>query len=146
MNHPFAAKSPCLKLSTAVAATALAFLSTAALAEQVTVTLSGAAEVPPVATKASGSGVINIGVDDSITGSVHTSGVDATMAHIHEGAPGKSGPVLIPLIRAGNDGWAVPPNTKLSAEQLKAFKEGDLYVNVHSAGHPAGEIRGQLKP
>ena len=133
-------------LSTAIAAAALLALSTAALAEQVKVTLSGAAEVPPVQTMASGSGVINIGVDKSITGSVTTTGVAATMAHIHQGAADKSGPVMIPLVKSGDNGWAVPPGTKLTDEQLKVFKAGDLYVNVHSTAHPSGEIRGQLKP
>jgi hypothetical protein len=146
MNMQSALNLRCPKLPAAIAAAALLALSTTALAEQVRVTLSGDAEVPAVDTKATGMGIINIGVDDSITGNVHTSGVAATMAHIHEGAPGKSGPVTIPLIRDGDNGWAVPPNTKLNPEQLKAFKAGDLYVNVHSAAHPAGEIRGQLKP
>jgi hypothetical protein len=35
---------------------------------------------------------------------------------------------------------------KLTDAQYKAFKAGDLYVNVHSAQHQGGEIRGQLKP
>lgn len=130
----------------AVAAAVFLALSTTALAQQVRVTLSGDAEVPPVETKASGMGVINIGVDNSITGNVRTSGVAATMAHIHEAAAGKNGPVVIPLIKDGDNGWALPPNTKLTPEQLKAFQAGDFYVNVHSAAHPAGEIRGQLKP
>ena len=146
MNIQSALKRRCRRLPATIAAAALLALTTTALAEQVRVTLSGDAEVPAVETKATGMGVITVGVDDSIAGSVRTSGVAATMAHIHVGAAGKSGPVAIPLIREGDNGWAVPPNTKLTPEQMKAFKAGDLYVNVHSAAHPAGEIRGQLKP
>jgi len=40
----------------------------------------------------------------------------------------------------------VPDGSKLTPDQMKEFKAGDLYVNVHSDAHPAGEIRGQLKP
>jgi len=133
-------------LPAAIAAAALLAFSAAASAEQVRVLLSGAAEVPPVETKASGAGVINIGVDKSITGSVMTAGVVATMAHIHQAAADKNGPGMIPLVKSGDNGWELPPGTKLTDEQLKAFKAGDLYVNVHSAAHPSGEIRGQLKP
>jgi hypothetical protein len=35
---------------------------------------------------------------------------------------------------------------KLSDAQLASFKAGNLYVNLHIAAHPDGEIRGQLKP
>ena len=34
---------------------------------------------------------------------------------------------------------------KLTAEQLKAYKDGQLYINVHSEAHKGGEIRTQLK-
>lgn len=146
MNDHSAFRFPRQGLPAALAAAAFLAFSAAALAEQVQVTLSGGAEVPPVESRASGSGVINIGVDRSITGSVTTNGVAATMAHIHQGAADKSGPVAIPLVKNGDNGWAVPPGTKLTDDQFKAYKAGDLYVNVHSAAHPNGEIRGQLKP
>jgi len=117
-----------------------------ALAENVKVTLIGSDEVPAVSTKASGSGTITIKDDKSVSGSVTTSGIKGTMAHIHMAAAGKNGPVIIPLTKSGNHGWAVPAGAKLTDDQYKAFKAGDLYVNVHSAAHKSGEIRGQLKP
>jgi hypothetical protein len=40
----------------------------------------------------------------------------------------------------------VPAGAKLDADQLKAYRAGELYVNVHSEAHKPGEIRGQLKP
>lgn len=110
------------------------------------VTLSGAEEVPPVQTSASGSGSITVGEDKSVSGSVTTKGIDGTMAHIHEAAPGQNGGVAVPLIRKGGNEWTVPAGAKLTDEQYKAFKAGNLYVNVHSDANKGGEIRGQLKP
>lgn len=110
----------------------------------VKITLSGDQEVPPVMTVAKGSGTITVNNDMTVRGSVMTSGVEAAMAHIHHGAAGKNGPVLITLNKSGNN-WMVPADTKLTAEQYKAYKAGELYVNVHSAAHKGGEIRGQIK-
>ena len=66
------------------------------------------------------------------------------MAHIHEGAAGANGPVIVPLTKDG-DTYKVPAGAKLTSAQLASFKAGNLYVNVHSAANPGGEIRGQLK-
>jgi CHRD domain len=66
----------------------------------------------------------------------------ATAAHIHMGAMGKSGNVVIPLCgpcKSGQTGTAT-----VSAAVKAAFKKHLLYVNVHTAKNPAGEIRGQL--
>jgi len=111
------------------------------------VTLSGTQEVPPVKTSASGSGTITVGSDKSVSGSVTTSGVNGTAAHIHTGAAGQNGPVAVPLTK-GADGntWSVPAGAKLTDAQYDAYKAGNLYVNVHSAANKGGEIRGQLKP
>ena len=109
-------------------------------------TLSGDDEVPPVKTGASGSGAINIGADKSVSGGVTTTGITATAAHIHTGAKGSNGPVIIPLTKKGDNEWIVPPGTRLTDDQYASFKAGKLYVNVHSAANPGGEIRAQLKP
>ncbi len=109
------------------------------------VSLSGAQEVPPVAAAGSGSGAITIADDGSVSGSVTTTGVQGTMAHIHMGAKGKNGPVIVPLQKNG-DTYTVPAGAKLSDAQLQAFKAGDLYVNVHTAANKGGEIRAQLTP
>ena len=71
----------------------------AALGADVKVTLSGDQEVPAVKTAAAGSGTIMIGDDKSVGGSVTTTGVAATMAHIHMAGAGKNGPVIVPLTR-----------------------------------------------
>ena len=121
--------------------------STKAMFSGNNVTLSGNEEVPPVTTSATGGGTITVGNDKSVSGSVKTSGVAATAAHIHIGALGKNGPVIVPLVK-GSDGstWSVPAGAKLTDAQYDAYKAGNLYVNVHSAANKGGEVRGQLKP
>lgn len=115
-------------------------------AAEVKVTLAGDHEVPPVKSMGSGNGTITIGTDMSVSGSITTKGVPGTAAHIHEGAAGKNGPVIIPLTKSGEDTWMVPAGAKLTAAQYKAFEAGDLYVNVHTKANPGGEVRAQLKP
>jgi hypothetical protein len=67
-------------------------------------------------------------------------------AHIHQAPAGKNGPVAVPLEKKSDNEFVVPAGAKLTDEQYRAFKAGDLYVNVHSDAHKGGEIRGQLKP
>jgi len=129
-----------------VAAAALAVAIGSASAQNVKVKLVGAEETPPVTTSATGAGTIKIGADKSVSGTITTKGIDGTVAHIHEGAPGVAGPPIITLTKSGNDKWLVPPDSKLTDEQYASFKASNLYVNVHSAEHKPGEIRAQLKP
>lgn len=66
----------------------------------------------------------------------------ATAAHIHLGAKGKSGNVLVPLCTPCK---ATEMGTmKLNPMQLRDVKKLATYVNVHTAKYPNGEIRGQL--
>jgi hypothetical protein len=108
------------------------------------VNLTGAEEVPPVNTQAKGSGTFRVADDGTVTGSVTTEGVSGTMAHIHQGAKGQNGPVIVPLTKNG-DTYTVPEGRKLTPAQMDALKAGNLYVNVHSNAHKGGEIRAQLQ-
>ena len=71
----------------------------------------------------------------------HLSG-PAGAAHIHLGAMGKAGNVLVPLCgpcKSGMTGKAT-----LTAAVIKDAGKHLLYVNVHTAKNPNGEIRGQV--
>ena len=109
------------------------------------VKLSGAEEVPPVKTAATGNGAFRVKSDGTITGSVSTEGMQGFMAHIHRGAKGQNGPVIIPLTKNG-DTYSVPEGKKLTDAQMQDLKAGNLYVNVHSPTHKGGEVRAQLQP
>ena len=111
----------------------------------ISVKLTGAEEVPPVSTSGSGSGSFRVAEDGTISGSVTTKDVPGTMAHIHQGAAGTNGPVIVPLTKNG-DTYSVPAGRKLTPAQLQALKAGGLYVNVHSNQHKGGEVRAQLMP
>lgn len=116
-----------------------------AIAGEISASLTGDQEVPPVQTSASGKVTVKVEDDRSVKGTITTSGIKGTGAHIHEAAPGKNGPDIISLKKTGDDEWSVPNGAKLSDAQYDAFKAGNLYVNVHSDANPEGEIRGQLK-
>jgi hypothetical protein len=87
-------------------------------------------------------------VTGAVSGGVTLSGIVATLAHIHSGIAGTNGPVIVDLVRSGTDPnrWNVEDGGVLTAEQVDALLAGQLYVNVHSAANPGGEIRGQIKP
>jgi hypothetical protein len=119
--------------------------SGSAMADEVKVMLNGDVEVPPVNTRASGSGTITINPDMSVSGAITTAGLNGTMAHIHMAATGKNGPVIVPLAKNGEYGWSVPPGAKLTEAQYQAYKAGELYINVHTVENKGGEIRAQLK-
>src|SRR5690242_4049316 len=69
------------------------------------VTLSGSQEVPPVNTGASGSADITVGGDGSVSGKIMTTGINGVAAHIHQGAPGANGPVIVPFEKASEGSW-----------------------------------------
>ncbi|HUX91023.1 MAG TPA: CHRD domain-containing protein [Gallionellaceae bacterium] len=138
-------KSPKTLLSRVVPLTLLLLASANLYAQQpVPIYLNGDSEVPPVTTLATGTVQISVRPDHTVSGSIKISGMTPTMAHIHEAAAGKSGPPVITLTQTANDSFAVPPDAKLTDAQYTSYMAGNLYVNVHSARYPNGEIRVQL--
>jgi len=113
------------------------------------VTLSGAAEVPPVQTPGKGSAKLSYDPDTrNLSWTVEFSDLSgpATMAHFHGPAlPGKNGPVAVWIGEKG-----IPPvspvkgSATLTPEQAKDFTDGGWYVNVHTGNNPSGEIRGLI--
>ena len=109
------------------------------------VTLSGRNEVPPVTTEASGSGTVTVKADRSVDVRITVQGMTPTAAHIHTGAAGANGPVAVPLTKSGDSAFTAAPGAKFTEAQFESYKAGNTYLNVHSAKHPGGEIRAQLK-
>lgn len=118
-------------------------LPVAALAQSYSAVLSGANEVPgPGDTDGSGFAVVTI-EGTTIRYSVLTQNIAvATAAHIHVGASGVAGDVVVPLNAATlTNGTTTASQTII--DQIKANPAG-FYVNVHTADFPGGAVRGQL--
>jgi hypothetical protein len=114
-----------------------------------TATLIGGAEVPgPGDPDAVGSAAVTV---DPTAGlvcyTVHVAGIGtpATAAHIHEGAVGEAGPVVVPFTAptGGNSSGCAQSVERAVVTRLMQNPAG-FYVNVHNADYPDGAARGQL--
>jgi hypothetical protein len=134
-------------LAVCLAAVALVIsVPAAAAVVHFTAKLNGASETPPNDAKGTGNAVVSLDTaTKKITWKVTYSGLSgpATMAHFHGPAPaGKAAGVAVPL---------TPPlaspvrgSATLTDAQVGDLKGGQWYVNIHTAAHPDGELRGQL--
>jgi hypothetical protein len=113
------------------------------------VPLSGAQQVPAV--DSPGKGVANLTYDAAtrvITWTITYNGLSGpvTMAHFH--GPAAQGENASPQIWLTVKGAPVENPIKgqatLTPDQAKDLAAGKWYVNLHTAAHPAGEIRGQV--
>jgi hypothetical protein len=133
-----------------MAASALAILLAAGplgvAGQEVRVTLSGSQEIPPATTSATGTGMLTVKPDKSVTGSVTIAGMVVTVAHIHEAPAGANGPIVVPLVKTADNVWSLPPGARFSDAQYESYKAGHLYFNIHSEAYKSGEIRGQIRP
>lgn len=110
--------------------------------------MTGAQEVPPVATAGSGRAEVRYNTGTNmLSWSVTYSGLSgpATAGHIHGPAgPGQNAGVLVPFTNVTAP--TITGETRITPEQLTQLTSGQWYVNLHTAAHPGGEIRGQLRP
>ena len=162
------------QLSTGMAALALVALPLAAAGETVRTGLTGYEETPVLSTPGSGRFRAQIRERSQAIEyvlSFQDTESDVTQAHIHFGAVGEAGPIVIFLCtNLGNGpagtqacpaaggtitGTITPASVGAGAvlqgiaagefdEVVRAIRAGATYVNVHTADRPAGEIRGQL--
>jgi hypothetical protein len=137
-----------LLIAGAVAALAIASISAARPAASIKLSakLTAAAEVPKQTVK-------NISAKGLFTGTLTGTKLKwkltfslltgpATAAHIHLGAAGKSGNVIVPLCGPCHSGMT--GTATISASLLKKIEKLQTYVNVHTKKNQNGEIRGQL--
>lgn len=130
-------------------ATSTAVAVTVTNAPTIDVSLSAAEVFPRTDSAATGDGQLTFNlVTGAVSGGVTLTGITATLAHIHGGIAGANGPVLVDFLPSASDPnrWDVEAGDTLTPDQVNALLAGQLYVNVHSAAHPGGEIRGQIKP
>ena len=141
---------PALALVGALVATVGASARPQATNIQIRTVLNAAQEVPsPTGAVSNAGGTFSATVTKSDTGASVTwqlsfTGLtaNANAAHIHTGAAGSPGPVVLPLC-----GPCSSPGSgtgALTQAALDAIQAGTAYVNVHTPTNAAGEIRGQL--
>jgi hypothetical protein len=139
-----------LVLFTALMVMLLALAGTAAAGGRpLYATLTGAAEVPgPGDPDGSGTAMITLNQGQGeVCWSIHVENITlpATGAHIHVGAAGVAGPVVVPLSPPDATGHSAGCTTA-DPDLIKAIRQNpeNYYVNVHTADYPAGAVRGQL--
>ncbi|MBA2423579.1 MAG: CHRD domain-containing protein [Chitinophagales bacterium] len=113
--------------------------------------MNGEQEVPAVVTNAVGvaSLVLNATMDTiCIRASVNGLSGPITGAHLHEGALGVVGDVVLDLTSflslSGNDISASLSGNQLNAAVITKLLQSEIYINVQTAQNPDGEIRGQI--
>jgi len=122
--------------------------------------MTGQQELPPVDTQAIGEAILvqDLPLNQTIHYFVNVTGIQGvTQGHIHSGAEGKNGSIVVTLFKYDSPQNNVlekgiiaasnlegPMQGKTIPDLIAAMKNGSTYVNVHTEQNPSGEIRGQL--
>ena len=117
-----------------------------------TISMNGSQETPTNLSPAAGGGIAQYDtVANTISVSVFFAGLaaPATASHIHVGAPGVPGGVIVsfvPFTPAATSGSIVGGPLAFPAANVADLLAGHTYFNIHDSVFPGGEIRGQLIP
>lgn len=122
--------------------------------------MTGQEEVPPVDTQAVGEAILtqDLPLNQTMHTFVNVTGIQGvTQGHIHSGAEGENGPIVVTLFNFDSPQNEVlqysnftasnlegPMQGKTMQDLIAAMKNGSTYINVHTEQNPNGEIRGQL--
>lgn len=113
------------------------------------VSMSGRQENPAVTTAATGSGVVSInaaGTQALVTMNWAGLSGNATAGHVHSGRSGVNGPIVCNLSPpAAATGSVTDFLCTFSPAQITSLRQGQFYLNVHTAANPGGEVRGQIQ-
>lgn len=113
---------------------------------EVHVTLSGASEVPPNTSTATGTFHLTLHGNDELCYTLTASGLSSALtgAHIHRAPAAAAGPIVVPLTppEGGQSSGCIAIEKALFKELRKSPES--FYVNVHTQNYRAGEIRAQL--
>ena len=110
--------------------------------------LTGQQENPPLTSNGRGTGVF-VWNADGLHYWLTVNGLSGTInaAHFHNAPTGQNGGVVREITFNGNSAsgvWTRSDSRPLTPELLNAILAGNIYVNVHTAQNPSGEIRGQV--
>lgn len=111
--------------------------------------LNGGQEVPPVATSAMGAANITLNnTMDTLWYDAAMDGLSGAImgAHFHEGTAGNNGGVLLDLSGSvsGNRLTGMVTDGDITNDLVNSFLSGGIYLNIHTAANPGGEVRGQV--
>ena len=153
-----------LHLTVLAAGLVLTTGSASAQSVNLVATLSGNEETPAPGLNTGAFGFAEVGVDTenrevTVHLEVFNLPTGTTAGHIHAGAKGTPGPVILDFIlptgrtgdftlnlRLGQANFRARPEIGIATldDALQAVAAGNAYVNVHSTQYPGGEVRGQL--
>jgi len=109
-----------------------------------------------ITSSATGTATFTLLEPETVSYTIDVSGItDVTASHIHDGAAGVSGPVIVGLFGGSfsGDGELVSGTFSAGADigggmtfdqLVEKMRAGTVYVNVHTTANPGGEIRGQI--
>ena len=133
---------------TAVSGPAVATSSDGSAPQVFVARLSGGNEVPAADPDGSGTALVLV-QDTRVTFALQWSNITAPiLGHIHRGAAGVNGPVVVPFF-----GTPMPATATAAADAVAADAQltqdiranpAGFYVNLHTTAFPGGAVRGQL--